>query len=95
MGMRTPAICDYCFFWSSRIIFAHPTSPPVLGQNLFALCTPHQTEAHYSMYLSLFGCDLKAGQTARARARLLIAEKLSCTDAVKAYESYLQELGGK
>lgn len=67
-------------------------SPPA---DAFAVCTPHQTEGHYPMYLSLFGCDLKAGETARARARLLIVEKLSYADAVKAYEHYLQELGGK
>jgi hypothetical protein len=61
----------------------------------FALCTPQQTEGHHSMYLSLFGRDLKPGQTARARARLLIAEEMSDVEAVKSYERYLKELGGK
>ena len=67
-------------------------SPPA---DAFAICMPHQTEGHYSMYLSLFGRDLKAGETVQARARLLIAEKITDAGAVKAYESYLKEFGGK
>ncbi len=38
----------------------------------FAILTPHQTEPHYSMYLSLFGRDVKAGETARAHAGLAV-----------------------
>lgn len=33
----------------------------------FALATPHETESHYSQYLSLFGRDLSPGDTATAR----------------------------
>ena len=44
-------------------------SPP---QDCFAVLTPFEAEPHRSMYLSLFGKDLKAGETARARARLVI-----------------------
>jgi hypothetical protein len=40
----------------------------------FAVAMPHQAEGHYSIYLSLFGRDLKAGETARAKARLSIAQ---------------------
>lgn len=66
-------------------------SPP---SDAFALCTPEQTEGHYSMYLSLFGRDFKAGESAQARARLLIDAKLSDAVALKAYENYLNRLGG-
>ena len=38
----------------------------------FAVATPHQGEQHYSLYLSLFGRDLKKGETARARARIVV-----------------------
>ena len=38
----------------------------------FAVATPHQTEAHFSTYLSLFGRTLAAGETARARVALII-----------------------
>lgn len=66
-------------------------SPP---QDAFALCTPEQTEGHYSMYLSLFGRDMEPGRTAVARARLVILERGTEDEAVRAYESYLKELGG-
>lgn len=38
----------------------------------FAAATPHQTEEHYSTYLSLFGRTLAPGETARARVSLAI-----------------------
>ena len=40
----------------------------------FAVAMPHQTEGHYSVYLSLFGRNLKASESVRARARLAIGE---------------------
>ena len=43
----------------------------------FAVLTPFQTEAHYSLYLSLFGRDVKAGETATARTRLVILAPFS------------------
>jgi hypothetical protein len=48
----------------------------VLGasaQDCFAVSMPHQTEGHYSVYLSLFGRDLPAGEVARSKAWLVIA----------------------
>ncbi len=56
----------------------------------FAIYTPHQTEPHYSMYLSLFGKDLKAGEIARARSRLVIGSGLSDPDIVRLYHSYVK-----
>jgi len=47
------------------------------AQDCFAVLTPVETEGHRSMYLSLFGQDLKPGQTARARARLVIGTNLA------------------
>jgi hypothetical protein len=38
----------------------------------FAVSTPHEGETHFSLYMSLFGRDLKKGETARARARLVV-----------------------
>ena len=60
----------------------------------FAICTPHQTEGHYSMYLSLFGRDVKKGETARARARLMIAPGLADDQAVEAYGAFVRETSG-
>jgi len=55
-------------------VYALVTAP---AQDCFAVLTPIETEGHRSMYLSLFGQDLKAGQTARARARLVIGTHLA------------------
>jgi len=57
-------------------------------QDCFAVLTPCEADPHRSMYLSLFGKDLKAGESARARARLIIASKLSDAEIVRACESY-------
>jgi hypothetical protein len=57
----------------------HPQSgvTAMLGapvQDCFAVAMPHQTENHYSVYLSLFGRDLPAGEVASAKAWLAVAE---------------------
>jgi hypothetical protein len=43
-----------------------------LPGDCFGIATPYEGEGHYSMYLSLFGRDLKAGERARTRTRLLL-----------------------
>jgi hypothetical protein len=62
-------------------------APP---EDCFAILTPFEGEGHYSMYLSLFGRDLAAGQSGRARARLVLAEKPSEADMLKLYQEYLR-----
>lgn len=42
------------------------------SEDCFAIATPYEGEGHYSLYLSLFGRDIKAGQTAKARSRLVV-----------------------
>jgi hypothetical protein len=60
------------------------------ARDCFAVLTPFEAEGHRSLYLSLFGRDLKAGETARARARLVIASKLSDAQIVRLCEDYLR-----
>jgi hypothetical protein len=67
-------------------------SPP---QDCFAVLTPFEADPHRSLYLSLFGKDLKPGETARARARLIIASKLADAEIVRICESYLREISSK
>ena len=43
------------------------------------------------MYLSLFGKDLKAGEAARARARLVIGTNLAGETMDNRYSAYLRE----
>ena len=44
------------------------------ADDCFAVAMPHQTEGHCSVYLSLFGRNLKVGETVRAKARLSITK---------------------
>jgi hypothetical protein len=62
-----------------------------LPQDCFAVLTPFETEPHRSMYLSLFGKDLKASETARARARLVIGTNLSGEAIDELYSAYLRQ----
>jgi hypothetical protein len=41
-------------------------------RDCFAVSMPHETDTHFSTYLSLFGRVLRAGETARAGARLVL-----------------------
>jgi hypothetical protein len=63
-------------------------SPP---EDCFAVLTPFESEPHRSMYLSLFGKDLKAGETASARARLVIQQNPSSEAIDRFYSTYLRQ----
>ena len=67
-------------------------APP---EDCFAIATPCEGEAHYSLYLSLFGRDIKAGQTAKARARFIIAPAPSDDQVVALYQQYINELSSQ
>jgi len=60
-------------------------------QDCFAVLSPFEAEPHRSMYLSLFGKDLKAGETARARARLVIGTNLAGETMDNLYSEYLRQ----
>jgi hypothetical protein len=64
-------------------------SPP---EDCFAVYTPYGEEGHGSLYLGLLGRDVKAGQTATGRARLVIGRALSDEQAVKVFQDYVQTL---
>jgi hypothetical protein len=55
----------------------------------FAVSTPFGMEGHRSLYLSLFGRDIKAGQTDTVRARLVLAQSLTDEQAIAHYERFL------
>jgi hypothetical protein len=57
----------------------------------FAVSMPYGEEGHRSVYLSLFGGDLKAGQAASAAARLVIGRDISDVRALELYRAYLQK----
>jgi hypothetical protein len=69
-------------------------SPP---EDCFAIASPYNPDSpdaagYRSLYLSFFGQDLKAGQTARAHCRLVVGQNLSDEEVVERYEQYLKEL---
>jgi hypothetical protein len=57
----------------------------------FAVSTPQGEDGHRSLYLSLFGRDLKAGETASAHGRLVIGKAISDGKAVELYQAYCNE----
>lgn len=69
----------------------------------FAISTPYRGESHYSIYLSLFGRDVKAGETVQARCRLVVAPKgvpkqstaISNQQILNLYQKYMKPLGGR
>jgi hypothetical protein len=64
-------------------------APPA---DCFAIATPYQGESHYSLYLSLFGRDVKAGQTARARSRFVVTTAGSDAEILELYKKYLRDI---
>jgi len=57
-------------------------------QDCFAMACPQDEEAHRSIYLSLFGRDLKNGESVEARARLVIGRNITNEQALKLYEKF-------
>jgi hypothetical protein len=56
----------------------------------YAVATPYQNEAHFSLYLAQFGRTIRTGETARARARLTIGSAITQKQAVKLYRKFAQ-----
>lgn len=61
------------------------------AKECFAVSTPYGDENHRSLYLSLFGCDLKAGETVSASARMIIGKNISNDQAINMYETYKKD----
>lgn len=72
------------------------TAPTVIlmapPDDCFAISTPYEGEGHYSTYFSLFGRDIEAGQTARARLRLVVIDAVSNREILNLYEKYMKDL---
>jgi hypothetical protein len=66
----------------------------------FAIASPWnpagpQAGGYRALYLSLFGQDLRNGETARARCRLTIGQNLSDEQAIELYRGYIEGLHRK
>ena len=62
------------------------------AEDCYALSTPYAGEGHRSLYLSLFGRDVKAGKTATARCRLVIIKSPTEPQIVELYKKYAAKL---
>lgn len=54
----------------------------------FAVLMPHETETHYSLYLSQFGQRLGAGEKRSSRARLVLLDNGSDAEAERSYDRW-------
>jgi hypothetical protein len=61
----------------------------------YTLTPPDGVAGHRSIYLSLFGGDLKAGQTARALMRMVVDRGITDQKALDLYNAYIEETKGK
>jgi hypothetical protein len=66
-------------------------APP---DDCFAVATPYEGEGHHSLYVSLFGRNLKAGASAKARTRFIVAHATSDAQTLDLYEQYIRDLTG-
>jgi len=58
----------------------------------FAMSTPYEGESHYSLYASLFGRDVKAGESATARTRFVVMAAGRDADILGMYGEYMKDL---
>jgi hypothetical protein len=63
-------------------------------EDCYCVMTPNAGEGHRSLYLCLFGRDVKAGETASAQARLVVRVLPKDEDAVALQSAYLKEKAG-
>ena len=57
-------------------------------EDCFAVATPYGEDSHRSLYLSLLGRDLQAGESCTAKTRLAIRRGLSDAEAIECYEAF-------
>lgn len=63
-------------------------------EDCIAMFSPYRGETHYSMYFSLFGRSLRAGETTRTRVRLIIGE-YDETEILSVYEDFINSVQPK
>jgi len=69
-------------------------------EDCFAISTPYRGEGHYSLYLSLFGRDVKASEKVMSRCRLVVVPKgvskrntaISDQQILELYQKYVKQL---
>jgi hypothetical protein len=57
----------------------------------YNMTPPDGVAAHHSTYFSLFGKDVKAGETVKARLRLIVGEDLKAEKVLEAYKGFCEK----
>ena len=58
------------------------------AEDAFAIACPQDEEGHRSLYFSLFGRDLKNGESVEAKSRLMICHEITDEKAVELYAKF-------
>jgi len=61
------------------------------AEDCFAVSMPYGEENHRSVYLSLFGRDIKSGETDSVRARLFIGRGITDQQAIEMYQAFMKQ----
>jgi hypothetical protein len=62
-------------------------------RDCFAIAMPYEGESHYSLYLSLFGRDVKGGESATARTRFVVTSTHSDRKILELHQNCMRQLG--
>jgi hypothetical protein len=62
------------------------------SRDCFAVSTYYGEEPHRSIYMSMFGRDIKTGQTDQAQSRLIVGLRISDEQAIQRYQAYLRSV---
>jgi len=84
--------------WTIRPQFAWPVgvrrsaasgiAALMMCRECIAVSSPHQTEGHYSMYLSLFGKTIRKDKTAASHVRLILLPAVTPAQAGRLYDEF-------
>ena len=100
---RNPVQFSVTRFFAAPLAMKHDSKSDITfvlmarPEDCFAVEAPYDKEppdgvsGHCSLYFSLFGLDLKAGQTARARTRLVVGRSITEQRALEFYEKFIEE----
>jgi len=72
------------------LLMSHPDDCFAI-ETSYNMDPPDGIAGHCSMYLSLFGKDIRASETARVLVRLVVGRNITERDALDLYENYLRE----
>jgi len=70
----------------------HELTVILMATDCFAVAMPYEGEAHYSLYLSLFGHHVKAGKTATASTRFVVASNVTDRQVRRLYHRYTKQM---